>query len=250
MAQSGNCKTLAAHEEAQADALYWIKIDGCGYGLQWRGIPLRKSWTVLTTSRSLWLTLNRRCDRSHEHAECRGEAAVASAYYPKAMCLSILKGFEHQRRARENSLEKSVETYLLDIHEEKNLCDAVHPLEQPGAAGDPHHEEGHEHVLALSRKRLNLSTAPTGKRLEAVKQLMLRANLECPERKEASQPRPRPPAALGETPPIYEHLGGDVFEHEEPNGVKHKLLLWRDRGSGLTMIDHRLAAGSQRHKTS
>ena len=29
-----------------------------------------------------------------------------------------------------------------------------------------------------------------------------------------------------------------MFEHEESTGVKHKLILWRDRGSGLTMIDH------------
>ena len=143
----------------------------------------------------------------------------------------------------------------------------LQPDDRPGKISLPPEGE-QQHVLALSRKRLDLGTAPTGKRLEAVKQLALRvhrasghagmsnftqllkargspgwalelaANLERPECKEASQSRPRPPASLGEIPPIYEHLGTDVFEREEPSGVKHKLILWRDRGSGLTMIDH------------
>ena len=57
-----------------------ISIDGCQYGLEWKGLPLKKSWTILTSNRNLWLTLNKRCDRTHEHAECRGPAAEASSY--------------------------------------------------------------------------------------------------------------------------------------------------------------------------
>eukprot|EP00435_Cladocopium_sp_Y103_P059291 s737_g21.t1 len=51
--------------------VYWVKIDGCQYGLEWKGIPLKKGWTILTSNRDLWLTLNKRCDHTHEHAECR-----------------------------------------------------------------------------------------------------------------------------------------------------------------------------------
>ena len=61
----------------------------------------------------------------------------------------------------------------------------------------------------------------------------LASNLECPECREASQVRPRPPASTGEMPPIFSHL-----EHEEPSGMKRKMIIWRDRGSGLTLIDH------------
>ena len=251
---------------------YWVRIDGCAYGLRWQEQPVLKPWTILTTSRSLWLTLCRRCDRSHEHAECRGMAAQASSYYPLAMCKAVLKAMEHEWRHGKDSLERHVEVYLLENEQGMNgtllgRCDEVRPDDPSGETTLPPGED-QQHVLALSRKRLDLGTAPTGKRLEAVKQLMLRvhrasghagmsnlvqllkargspgwalelaANLECPECKEASQPRPRPPASLGEIPPIYEHVGTDVFEHEEPSGVKHKLILWRDRGSGLTMIDH------------
>ena len=199
-------------------------------------------------------------------------AAQASSYYPSAMCKAVLKAMEHEWRQGKDSLERHVEVYLLENEQGMNgtllgRCDEVRPDDPFGETTLPPGED-QQHVLALSRKRLDLGTAPTGKRLEAVKQLMLRvhrasghagmsnlvqllkargspgwalelaANLECPECKEASQPRPRPPASLGEIPPIYEHVGTDVFEHEEPSGVKHKLILWRDRGSGLTMIDH------------
>ena len=248
-------------------SVYWIRVDGCAYGLEWKGIPLRKAWTILTTSRELWLTLNKRCDRSHEHAECRGQAAEASSYYPVSLCRDVVKGMEHRWRQERDDLTKMVETYLLEVPEGTDEETTSNLL--PGESQGGHHGfELEPQVMALSRKRLDLETAPTGKRLEAIKQMMLRvhrasghpgmsnlvqllkargspgwalelaANLECPECKEASKPKPRPPASLGEIPPIYEHLGTDVFEHEEPTGVKHKLIIWRDRGSGLTMIDH------------
>ena len=132
----------------------------------------------------------------------------------------------------------------------------------------------------MSRKRLYLEKMPTGKKLEEMKQLMLRVHrasghagmsslvqmlkakgvppwalelaqhLKCPECVEASQPRPPPPASVGEEAKLFEFLGTDVFEFEEPikdaeeavkekkEVRKHKLMLWRDRASGLTMIDH------------
>ena len=247
---------------------YWVKIDGCQYGLEWKGLPLKKSWTILTSNRNLWLTLNKRCDRTHEHAECRGPAAEASSYYPDKMCRDVLKALEFSWKQDSRSLEKETENYLLQINDYKKAGESTSELlprapqsELPGPRADGE-------ILALSRKRLDMETAPTGKRLEAVKQLMLRvhrasghagmsnlvqllrargspgwalelaANLECPDCKEASKPRPQPPASTGEQPCIFEQLGTDVFEYEETNGAKHKLIIWRDRGSGLTMIDH------------
>ena len=204
-------------------------MDGCAYGLEWKGIPLRKAWTILTTSRELWLTLNKRCDRSHEHAECRGQAAEASSYYPASLCKDVVKGMEHRWRQERDDLTKMVETYLLEVPEgtDEETTSTLLPGE---SQGEHHGFELEPQVMALSRKRLDLETAPTGKRLEAIKQMMLRvhrasghpgmsnlvqllkargspgwalelaANLECPECKEASKPRPRLPASLGETP--------------------------------------------------
>ena len=265
--ESRAIKRLVFSIRRHGRSVYWIRVDGCAYGLEWKGTPLRKAWTILTTSRDLWLTLNKRCDRSHEHAECRGQAAEASSYYPKALCRDVVKGMIYQWQQEKNGLEQSVEAYLLEVP--LGTSEETTPALLPGKELDePLGRFQEPQVLALTRKKLDLETAPTGKRLEAIKQMMLRVHrasghpgmsnlvqllkargspgwaleiaskLECPECKEASKPRPRPPASLGETPPIYEHLGTDVFEHEESTGVKHKLILWRDRGSGLTMIDH------------
>ena len=123
-----------------------------------------------------------------------------------------------------------------------------------------------EKVMALTRTRLNLDEAPTGKRLEAIKQMMLRVHrasghsgfsnlqklleargspkwavelagtLTCPECQEAAKPALKPPAGTEDGPALFEMLGTDVFEFEHLD-VKYKGILWRDRASGLTMID-------------
>lgn len=121
-------------------------------------------------------------------------------------------------------------------------------------------------VFALSRQRYP-SEQPTGKRLEQVKQTMLRihrasghnsmANLQrllrgrnapewavalagsltCPDCVKAKKPRPPPPASSGEPPALFEQVGTDVFElefndHETEELKKAKFILWRDRASG------------------
>ena len=251
---------------------YWVKIDGCQYGLEWRGTPVKKSWTILTSNRNLWLTLNKLCDGTHEHAHCRGPVAQASSFYPSKMCKDILKAMKFTSSQQNQFLEKLAETYLLHIktHPEENFD---HGLPHHGL--QPLQAQPEQEVLALSRTRLHLETAPAGKKLEAVKQMMLRVHrasghsgmsnlvqllkargappwalelasrLRCPECEEAAKPLPRPPASLGETPGMFEVLGTDVFEFElsdlpdqQDNNKKMKFILWRDRASGLTMIDH------------
>ena len=253
--------------------IYWITIDGCMYGLEWKSQKVKKSWTIMTTSRELWLTLNKKCDWTHEHVHCRGVVAQASAYYPGKMCQDVVKAMKHCWQGQQGSMEDAVETYLLNQEntemEKTGSGDLHHGLPHHGCQHHRPHAEVPEQVLALSRRRLDLQEAPTGKKLEAVKQLMLRVHrasghsgmsnlvqllrakgapgwalkiaekLECPECKESSRPRPRPPASAGDEAKIYEILGTDVFEFEdEKQNKKYKMILWRDRGSGLTMIDH------------
>ena len=123
-------------------------------------------------------------------------------------------------------------------------------------------------VYALTRTKLNLEEAPTGKKLEAVKQMMLRVHrasghsgfsnlqrlleargsprwaielagtLVCPECQESALPRPRPPASLEEEPKMFEVVGTDIFEYEdETDKKKYKGIIWRDRATGLTMLE-------------
>ena len=281
--------------------IYWINIDGCQYGLEWHGWPVKKAWTILTTSRNLWLTLNKRCDGTHEHIHCRGQIAQASSFYPPKMCKDICKAMKFSWMQQTDSLENMVEHYMLEIDNniEETFDPGLHrphqhhdlPLQAlPGRQAQHHRHRDlpqqalhgpQEQALALSRTRLQLETAPTGKKLEAVKQLLLRVHrasghsgmsnlvrllkargappwalelaqrLRCPECEEAAKPLPRPPASLGEAPAMFEVLGTDVFEFEmpekegEPN-MKLKLILWRDRASGLTMIDHMQTFESKR----
>ena len=104
---------------------YWIRVDGCAYGLEWRGVPLRKAWTILTSSREMWLAVNKRCDRSHEHAVCRGEVAQASAYYPRRLCQEVCKAMAHHWRHQSRSVERDVENYLLSAEEPTDIYDVT-----------------------------------------------------------------------------------------------------------------------------
>ena len=153
--------------------IYWCRFDGCCYGLRFRDIPILKRWLVLTTGRELWMALSKRCDGSHKHAECRGHAAEASAYYPSAMCKSILKAFEHAWNHDAFSLEKMAEKHLLEI-DIKPSDTTSRSLSTWSSSTMPRTTT--PEVMALSRRKLSLDTAPTGKKLEEVKRTMLRVH--------------------------------------------------------------------------
>ena len=244
--------------QANGQTAYWCRFDGCAYGLVYGGLPVRKGWTVLTNSRFLWLSLQKRCPGHTDHAECRGAVAQASSYYPwpmvSAVTKALIKGWQHQEDNNNISLSRDVETYLLEI-----------PVRDGETCVDRLREEEPE-IMALTRSRFP-EEPPTGKRLEAIRQQMMRihrasghasfTNLQrllrmrnapkwsiemagkmtCPDCVEARKPPPHPVASIGTTPGLYEILGTDVFEMEH-GGRKHKFLLWRDRASGLAAVDH------------
>ena len=247
--------------EKHGRQLYWCRLDGCAYGLKYEGTYVMKRWLVATSSRDLWLHLCRRCPGDHEHRECRGPVAQASSYYPKAMVQCVVKAFKEQWSrpvGSENPLEEDVQTYLL----EGSMVDPQSKIQPQPTSTTPH-------ILALSRQRFP-QEPPTGKKLEQIKQQMhrvhrasghssfqslqrllrargapdwavaLAGSLQCKECLEARRPRPHPPASMGEEPRLFEILGTDVFDYvNEVDGKEHKykFILWKDRASGLTVVD-------------
>ena len=119
-------------------------------------------------------------------------------------------------------------------------------------------------LFALSRTNYP-KEKPIGKKLDAIKQQMMRihraaghpsfgnlarllrarqapdwaitmaGSLECPDCIESRRPHPHPPAGDREQPALWEILGTDVFEFEHED-LKYKFVLWLD--SGLAFVDH------------
>ena len=98
--------------------IYWCSFHGCAYGLTFQTLPVQKSWTVLTTNRHVWLSLQRKCPGHPEHLHCRGVVAQASSYYPWKMVDAITKALVTSWTSPEDmamiSLSQDVENYLLE----------------------------------------------------------------------------------------------------------------------------------------
>ena len=66
------------------------EFDGCRYGLvDQAGLPVMKPWKVQTSMQRLVEPLSLRCDRTHEHGECRGRMAVRSGLYTDMMVRKV-----------------------------------------------------------------------------------------------------------------------------------------------------------------
>ena len=247
--------------------IYWARFHGCAYGLEYQGVPILKMWTVLTSNKKVWMALQHRCPGHSEHVQCRGPIAQASAYYPQKMVQAIAKAvissWSEMEDKQDISLGQDVQNYLLQC---PCGCPAD-PYEETARSEDPH-------ILALSRNRFP-AEPPTGAKLTAIRQMMLRIhrasghpsmaslkkmlqmrgapkwaqtmaeNLQCPDCLESKRPHPAPPSSLEETPALFEQVGTDVFEVEYADvkddggstSLKAKFVLWRDRASGLTVVD-------------
>ena len=237
---------------------YWCKLDGCAYGLEYQGYPVKKSWTILTNNKNVWLSLQKRCPGHQDHLHCRGTVAQASLYYPWKMVQAATKAIVASWKSVEDnvgtSLSKDVEAYLLDIHEAREEEPFVEQLRWE----DPS-------ILALTRNRFP-EKPPVGRQLENIRQQMMRIHrasghasfsnlqrllrarkapqwsidmagrLTCPECVESRKPKPQPPSSMHPMPGLFEIVGTDIFEFEHGDR-KHKLILWRDRASGLVMVD-------------
>ena len=253
---------------------FWCVFHGCAYGLEYKGWPVMKSWTVLTTSRHVWLALQRRCPgpEVHDHVHCRGVVAQASSYYPdqmvRAITEAITKSWHYMEDEAKTSLAKGVEIYMLGASSYDTENDIGITLDTE-TADWRHYEqlvlEEQPEVFALTRTRYP-QEAPVGRRLEQIKAQMLRihrasghssmaslqrllrarqapewaidlaGSIKCPDCVEAKLPVPAPVASLHETPGLMEIIGSDIFEFEA-EVYKYKMMLIRDRASGFVMVE-------------
>ena len=243
---------------------YWCRFDGCAYGLTFNETPVKKSWTVLTTNRKLWLSLQKKCPGHTDHVHCRGMVAQSSSYYPEAMARAVVNSLidswvsfeDHQSM----SLGYDIEDYLLEVPIEVRERQTEEVSEVRLVRNEA------PDLFALSRTNYP-KEKPTGKKLDAIKQQMMRihraaghpsfgnlarllrarqapdwaitmaGSLECPDCMESRRPHPHPPAGDREQPALWEILGTDVFEFEHED-LKYKFVLWLDRASGLAFVDH------------
>ena len=159
-------KRLEDKMRAIGRPLFWCRLHGCAYGLTFKGIPVKKGWTVMTSNRGLWLALQKKCPGHPEHLECRGHVAQASSYYPTAMVKAAVKAIIGAWTAYEDkanvSLSKDVQVHLLGVDEDES---------QQSWEGQARQDE--PSIMALTRQRYP-EERPTGKRLEQIKQTMLR----------------------------------------------------------------------------
>ena len=268
-AKKGWSSAAISYPQVHAE-VYWCRLDGCAYGLEFKGIPIRKGWTVLTSCRSLWLSLQKRCPGHPEHGECRGEAAQASAYYPPLMVKAVTKAVQVHWCSMEEksscSLASDVEHYLLGIEETAIEEENGRREEEPV-------------IMALTRNRFP-KEPPTGKKLELIRQQMLRVHraaghasfsnlqkllrarkapswaielagkMECLACREAKQAQSAPVASLKELPGVFEVLGMDVFEYEADVKLKVKFLSMRDRASDLVAVEHLRDYGGDEQRRS
>ena len=179
------------------------------------------------------------------------------------MVKCVVKAFKEQWSrpvGSENPLQEDVQAYLL----EGSTLDLSCKIQPQATSTTPQ-------ILALSRQRFP-KEPPTGKRLEQIKQQMLRVHrasghtsfqnlqrflrprgapdwavtlsgsLQCKECQEARRPRPHPPASMVKSLLCLKFLERTcltTFARSTARSTsnKYKFFLWKDRASGLTMVD-------------
>eukprot|EP00913_Durusdinium_trenchii_P017481 g16427.t1 len=71
-------------------------VDLCRYGMTSEGghIPLKKSLSLLCTSRTFAEQISKTCDRSHDHQPIQGRETARSAVYPTSFANAVVRAFD------------------------------------------------------------------------------------------------------------------------------------------------------------
>ena len=69
-------------------------IDGCAFGMNHKGEPIKKLWRTVTDHQHLLQNLTSwKCSKEHKHKEISGSLTPKTAYYNSLMCNVILNVF-------------------------------------------------------------------------------------------------------------------------------------------------------------
>ena len=162
--QSEPLKRLRAKMAKMGRRIHEFKVEGCSFELKVEGLPLRTGWRVLTSSESIYHSLYRRCPGHKEHC-LRGDVRredLPLLRYPKAMMRKIMDGISWVLRK-----DLGVKSLTEDI--EREIMNEKTELGEQAPDDDP---VSHD-AMALARHKIP-EEAPTGKRLEEVRKMMLR----------------------------------------------------------------------------
>lgn len=132
---------------------------------------------MATTSRHVWLALQRKCPGQQQHAHCRGQVAQASSYYPAQIANAVTKAITASWTKAEDksgtSLGKDVSTFLVECDDGIPLVHDPCPEYGDQMVEAVRHEEPQTFVLTRNRFP---QQPPTGKLLGQIKAQMLRAH--------------------------------------------------------------------------
>ena len=232
----------------------WLysRIDGCRYGLlSKQGLPLRKQWTIATSSRHFYdLYKNKTCTGAHEHDYIQGVETNRSAYYPWKMCKSIAQTWRaelypekwldrlHAPVAQHLTMDEQLDLLELEImpqeiedepNEEERKRWNLQLLRYHRAAGHPNNYNLARILREAGQPRWKVDAA-----------FQLQCD-DCRSLKMGGISSGKiPPASLRPMPAAWEVVGMDVTEWTPPNSrQKYKLLVLMDSLQGCHYLaDH------------
>ena len=131
-----------------------FRVEGCGFDLKVLGVPLRRTWRILTSSEQVYHQVQRGCPGHREHVDDGDVPEAGETRYPEAMRKKIVS---------------SVVWTLRERHGVRSLAEDV----EANVTEQQWFERKEQSAMALTRLPFP-TEPPTGKKLEKIKQALMR----------------------------------------------------------------------------
>ncbi len=202
-----------------------VKLDGCMYGLQHRGVPVKKPWKLRCSVKGGITSMARLCDGRHEHAPCLGgDVAKRSAFYTPEMCRLAAKCLmAPQEKINDvfGALEIKIDREgLRTLTEEEVNKMAMNVLKLHRRCGHP---SNRALVKALAARGADPRT------------LAIAEKIQCSECQEARLNKPGVVVSLEKEDQLWHTLQMDAFVFRYGNRVHH-FLLFVDEASSFAVV--------------
>ncbi|CAJ1414310.1 unnamed protein product [Effrenium voratum] len=198
-----------------------IFVDGCQYGIQHKGVPVKKPWRIRVTDPMHFHHIARECPMDHRHAPCLGgglpeRTGRYSPEFCRAVSKALLQPFEEVFTVEEPSIT-SIQT--LTDQELQKLALNVLQL---------HRRSGHPSNRALV-KALKARGADE-------KMLIIAQNIRCDECVEGQMATPATRVSLEKAEVLWDTVQADTF-YMRVGQVVHHFLLFVDEASGFCVVE-------------